>query len=55
MPDKAPSFYDKDFAKYRAKFQKSIDKRREYKQTVAQVFKSLEGGDLKHGIENTDD
>jgi hypothetical protein len=44
-----PSFYNDDIERYKAKFLKTIEKRKQYKRQVEKVFKSMEGatgGDL---------
>lgn len=39
-----PSFYNDDIERYKAKFLKTIEKRKQYKRQVEKVFKSMEGG-----------
>jgi hypothetical protein len=39
-----PSFYNDDMEKYKTKFLKTIEKRKQYKRQVEKVFKSMEGG-----------
>jgi hypothetical protein len=44
IPANPPSFYNDDIERYKAKFLKTIEKRKQHKRQVEKVFKSMEGG-----------